>query len=270
MKRLLSIALIVSLASCSSDNDNPAVVIEPPPPPPPPPAEIRGVLDQTIAANAIPSSTIPSGAIPSGAIPSNVIPSSPIPSNVIPSGSIDSVEITTGVAGQRMFVSALTADQEFVADPSTFDATANLNATATGTLTVDTNTSEVSGSVTFENIDADDSVTMVHIHASAAGSNGPVVVGLVQNATDPSVFEIPAGTTVADFAAVPGNDFATLFNAGWYFNLHTESNPAGQLRGQIVPEDMDVVRVELQTEQEVPAVEAPAGIGREWCRFLHI
>lgn len=95
----------------------------------------------------------------------------------------------------------------------------------------------------------------MHIHSGFAGLNGSVLIGLVADSADANVYRIPDGSNISDFANVSGNDIDTFLAGGWYFNLHTQSNPAGQLRGQIVTDDASVVRVELSGEQENPAID---------------
>ncbi|NND90329.1 MAG: CHRD domain-containing protein [Granulosicoccus sp.] len=69
--------------------------------------------------------------------------------------------------------------------------------------------------------------TMAHIHSGDANSTGPVVITLVGNA-DGSVWTAPADATL-DTAQL------ALFDAGeLYFNVHTEANSTGELRGQII------------------------------------
>ncbi len=66
----------------------------------------------------------------------------------------------------------------------------------------------------------------VHIHAGAAGVDGPVVVAL--NAKQ---FNKPGNTCVKAASAVLG-DITT--NPGkYYFNIHTNKFPAGAVRGQL-------------------------------------
>jgi hypothetical protein len=228
MRRLLSIAFVASLAACSSyHKDNTVVIVAPKLP-------IYALpiknTDDTSNIQAFEAST------------------------TLPSGPLESVEVDTGVPEQRVFISSLTAEQEVTIDPSLFDAKVNRNASAVGLLAIDTNTQVITGNVTFDGIDADDAVTGVTINASAAGSNGPVILTLEPSKTDSHVFEITKRLVLEDIADIRGGDLSTLLSAGWYFNVHTESNPGGQLRGQIIPNGIEVVRVELETEQQIPIV----------------
>ncbi len=71
--------------------------------------------------------------------------------------------------------------------------------------------------------------TMAHFHGpAAAGKNGPVVIWLSKQGTP------PASPIKGEATLTP--EQAAQFTAGeWYINLHTQSHPAGEIRGQVVP-----------------------------------
>jgi len=66
-----------------------------------------------------------------------------------------------------------------------------------------------------------------HIHESAAGANGPVIVPLVKKGDGEWATEAGAKFTPSQFEA---------YKAGrTYFNVHTPQNKGGEVRGQIRP-----------------------------------
>jgi len=82
-------------------------------------------------------------------------------------------------------------------------------------------------------------VTAGHIHSGIEGENGPVVVTLFQ--FDPAQNEVSErGTITADMLSGPmeGMSISDLLtamkNASTYVNVHTEQNPDGEIRGQIM------------------------------------
>ena len=89
-------------------------------------------------------------------------------------------------------------------------------------------------------------VTQAHIHCAPAATNGPVVVFLygLTPATD-RVNGVLAQGTITDANIVPGaancatpittlGDLVELIRSGnAYVNVHTATNPAGEIRGQL-------------------------------------
>jgi len=69
--------------------------------------------------------------------------------------------------------------------------------------------------------------TMAHIHRGFAGSTGPVLIGLASE-------DGGSTWTVPDTARALTDDEIGAFNRGeLYFNVHTDANGPGELRGQI-------------------------------------
>ena len=114
-----------------------------------------------------------------------------------------------------------------------------------------------------------DDVTMAHIHVGPADENGPVAAFLF-GPEDPGVATdglIAEGTiTEADLSATADvfdgtmAEFVALIESGdTYVNVHTETNPPGEIRGQLEPGAFNF-GAELAGSNEVPAVET-AGTG---------
>ena len=122
----------------------------------------------------------------------------------------------------------------------------NSQGTAQANLTVDLVTGGVQGDLTVTGI----TPTAAHIHDAFAGVNGPVLVPLDQDAGDPSLFTVPAAATL-DAAGVD-----RLLAGGLYVNVHTAAAPGGELRGQVLPEDMALRFSNLSGAATVPKVDS--------------
>lgn len=108
--------------------------------------------------------------------------------------------------------------------------------TGSATFTLDPNSGQVEYEITFNN-----DITLLdgvgsHLHRAAAGANGPVIVPL-----------LPAGTyaagTYTGTVTLPAADIPLLQSGGVYANFHTEAFPGGEIRGQLVPADVEELRV---------------------------
>lgn len=80
-------------------------------------------------------------------------------------------------------------------------------------------------------------IQMAHLHLGAPGANGPVVANLTGDIFGRRVSSVIDGSDVVGPLADAENPFVALLNemaaGNIYINLHTEANPAGELRGQV-------------------------------------
>ncbi len=89
-------------------------------------------------------------------------------------------------------------------------------------------------------------VTMAHLHLGAEGENGPVIASLLPADFDPDNRrdarrarfringELASGDLVGPLTGQPLDALIAEINAGnVYINIHTEQNPAGEIRGQL-------------------------------------
>ena len=101
------------------------------------------------------------------------------------------------------------------------------SATGTADLSYDPATRVVTWSVTYSRLSGP--ATMAHFHGpAAAGKNGPPVIWLTEKGK-------PVESPIKGEATLTPEQ-AQQFNAGeWYINVHTQTNPGGEVRGQVVP-----------------------------------
>ena len=91
----------------------------------------------------------------------------------------------------------------------------------------------------FVNVTGIQGVTQGHIHSAAEGKNGPIVVTLF-NFDSPQTEVLQNGTIAASSLECPMEGktipelIAAMQNGTTYVNVHTEQNPEGETRKQLV------------------------------------
>ncbi len=132
---------------------------------------------------------------------------------------------STGATAANVYTAALAGANEV---PPTTSA-------ATGTATLTINAASVDYQIQVQGIT---DVVAGHIHSGAAGVAGPVRVTLVKSPA-PGVTNgvLAQGTfTASDVTGVTYDELLTeIRNGTAYVNVHTQVNPGGEIRGQIVP-----------------------------------
>ena len=121
-------------------------------------------------------------------------------------------------------------------------------ATGSAALTVETASRRVFAHLTLAGLDDAESA---HVHRAFAGANGPIVIPLVQ---DGSVAE----HWFADDVVLAQADFDAAMSGELYFNAHNAAHPEGVIRGQIVPEGIEVLFSDMTGAQVVPPVATTA------------
>jgi hypothetical protein len=121
---------------------------------------------------------------------------------------------------------------------------------ATGVAAVTTD--REAGTVTL-NLRADgvDDAVAALIHGAFAGSIGGVLIGLTQDPQDVTHWSV----VEAQFDETGLNDY---LGGRTYVNLHTPANQGGEIRGQIVPRDIQVLFSAMDGDQVVPPVATDA------------
>ncbi|MGH7562013.1 MAG: CHRD domain-containing protein [Gemmatimonadales bacterium] len=163
--------------------------------------------------------------------------------------------VSTVVLGALLFaVGACDDDEDNGTGPSnatSFTATLSganerpnpVTTTATGsaTFTLNESTQTFTYSIT---VNALTNVTAAHIHVGTTAAAGPIVVNLLPQAPAPGTINgqlVSATFTASGIATTVPISFAGLLSlmreGSAYVNVHTQANPGGEIRGQIVAQE---------------------------------
>ncbi|BFM08696.1 CHRD domain-containing protein [Halioxenophilus aromaticivorans] len=94
-----------------------------------------------------------------------------------------------------------------------------------------------------------------HVHAGQAGLSGGVVLALEMGEGE-GMWQSPDGSMLT------GDEASQLMAAELYVNVHSSEHAGGEIRGQILPEDYQLMVFPLSGMQEVPQVDTEAtGLG---------
>jgi hypothetical protein len=103
-------------------------------------------------------------------------------------------------------------------------------ASGTGTVTLDTATNLLSWNITFAGFSPSYPETAAHFHGPALpGANAGIQLGL------------GVGSPKIGNAVITATQAIDVQNHLWYVNIHSTLYPAGQIRGQVVPEPASLV-----------------------------
>lgn len=97
--------------------------------------------------------------------------------------------------------------------------------TGTARFVLDTAVSSMSGTLALSAVTT--TVTAVHIHDGDVGVDGPVIVPLTETSPGSHVWTTPSSLPA-------GFDAQKFKGGGYYLNVHTPANPAGEIRGQLL------------------------------------
>jgi len=130
-------------------------------------------------------------------------------------------------------------------------------ATGIGAATLDTNTNTLQWNIAFDAsafVAGPASVTTAHFHPGAPGISGP--------ALNPPGNVAGTGKSPLVGAAVISNaDKAKLLAGAVYFNVHSTAFPAGEIRGQVLPQKISLAAAKDNTLYETPTGSASNGQG---------
>ena len=220
---VMGLFLSFTIVSCDDNGGNDDVEVT-----------IRGLVDDLL----------PSEGLPSEAIPSEVLPSEEIVP-VVAFSAIDETEREIELI--REFDVEL-EEKQVVLTPSIGGqiTLADTPARAEGFLEFDEDTGALTGSVEVFDLTPGDSVSSVNLKSEFAGANGPVLINLEQDGNNSNLFFIDGELSEDEIDA--------LLDAGTYLSVNTANFPNGLLRGQVVPDPYQVVRVLFQGNQVIGGV----------------
>ena len=147
-----------------------------------------------------------------------------------------SAAITVAVKNNPVFSVTLAAAQIFPAPSS--------SASGTASLTVKLGSGATSGKVTLSGVTA----TAVTINEAFAGATGASLITLAANGSTAGEWDVPAS------ALLTADQVTALLQGKLYVIATSAANPAGEIRGQITPDNVTVVLSALAGSQEVPPV----------------
>lgn len=142
-------------------------------------------------------------------------------------------------------------DADFVANLSGASEVPPVFTAATGSVSFTLSGTELSVSGSFENLSTPVEPvggTGVHLHAGYAGENGGVEISL-----DPQLTDGGTAGTFEETVSLNSEQLALLNARGLYVNIHSEANPSGELRGQVLPAGQSYFQTYASGGYEVPA-----------------
>jgi mono/diheme cytochrome c family protein len=151
-----------------------------------------------------------------------------------------STPLSVTVANQPTIEVTLTPDETFPKPDST--------ASGTGQFTFNLINGDVTGSIDLNGITA----TLAHIHSGAAGTAGPIEINLFPSSTDANHWEVETGATFTPEL------IDMLLRGELYVNVHSDAYPAGEIRAQLKPADVQVAVAYLSGAEVSPAVTTTA------------
>jgi hypothetical protein len=140
-----------------------------------------------------------------------------------------------------------------------FQAGTASTATGTGTATVDTSTNLFTWNISFTEaslINGMNSVSGAYFHTAPPGVIGPEM-------TPPGNVKGTGHSPITGSATISGANTAKLLFGGVYFEIRTTAAPAGEIRGQLIPNKIEIAAKKDNTifEYTPPAAATSNGIG---------
>lgn len=159
--------------------------------------------------------------------------------------------MTLPAAGETVVFTAQLLPGNQVPPITNADATGSGAAAVTIDLTRDSQNNITAATARFDvavaGLPPTDTVVLAHVHREAVGVNGPIVIDSGITQSNPVPLTNGAATFTRTGLPVNPDDASAIIAspAGFYFNVHTNLNPGGALRGQL-----GQTRVTLTTDRD--------------------
>lgn len=147
---------------------------------------------------------------------------------------------------------------EFTVELDGIQAGTDSVATGSGTSTLNTETKKLEWLVTFEQAaltDGAGSATAAHFHRGASGVNGPVI-------DPPGGLTIHGGQLLFGSTVLNDADLSDFMAGRVYVNVHSSAFPAGEIRGQVIPESVELASLRDNTLYENSSGALSNGMGQ--------
>lgn len=105
---------------------------------------------------------------------------------------------------------------------------------------INTLDNEIDWVITYSGLTGPINAPGAHFHGPAAmGSNGGVQVDIVGDAggtgAGAPLGQPASGQLIGSYVGMTDQQISDILGGLWYINIHTDLNPSGELRGQVVP-----------------------------------
>ncbi|MFK7893408.1 MAG: CHRD domain-containing protein [Granulosicoccus sp.] len=159
----------------------------------------------------------------------------------VPDGSVLTPEQLTALAEGELYINVHTAANpggevrgQIIPDGILFQSAelsgeqevppVTTEARGTGTSTVNSASGSISATIITTGLD---DATMAHIHMGSAGENGDFIITLERDPVNPGIWRAPENSMLST------QQIEMFTNKALYFNVHSDDNPAGEIRGQL-------------------------------------
>jgi hypothetical protein len=149
--------------------------------------------------------------------------------------------VSSSVLSTADFLAALRGSQEVPPNGST--------AIGAGTVLLDPSTRQLSAAVATSDIAG----IAAHIHQAPPGVSGPIIVPLTEASLGTGIWTANTTLTEEQFAALQAGDM--------YFNVHSATFPEGEIRGQVIAQELSPADVTGMAGGATPSAPAASLIG---------